>query len=299
MSDIRRICFLGFGEVGQTLAADLVTVDKTAWDIQFPDPASKPSLGLRQETVLEYGSCNEAVADVDLIISAVTAAETLNAATQAAKAIQRDALFFDLNSASPGTKQAAATVINNAGGRYVEGAVMSPVDPKRIASPILIGGPYAQSFVYDAQALGFNGVEHFSTDYGKASAAKMCRSVMVKGVEALLAESLLSARYYGVEKTVVASLSDLFPGSDWEPLSAYMISRTLEHGKRRAEEMREVSRTLKDAGVSPLMSMACAERQDWAALRKSALTDTGLAELLDNIIKTIDHGSEEELHADH
>lgn len=288
MSGITTICLLGFGEVGQTLADDLLArggVDLVAWDIKFSDPDSIPGKGLAGRGVKKAGNAEEAVAGVDLVISAVTAAETLNAARSVAGGIEGGTWFADMNSASPGFKKQAAELINAAGGRYVEAAVMSPIGPKRINTPILLGGPCATEFESLAHGLGFSGMKVFSEDYGKASAAKMCRSVVVKGVEAILTESLLSARHYGVEETVVKSLNDLFPGPDWELLSRYMISRSLEHGKRRAEEMREVARTVEEAGIEPLMSRASAERHDWAALRKDALKEEDLADMLDAIMK--------------
>ncbi|MEZ5893358.1 MAG: DUF1932 domain-containing protein [Parvularculaceae bacterium] len=278
------ICLIGFGEVGQTLGADLAPrATLLAWDILFADPKSRPSLAA---TSLRKGaSAAEAVKDADIVISAVTAAQTLAAAESAASAIKKGAIFLDLNSASPGEKIKAAAIINKTDGRYVESAVMSPIGPKRIACPMLFGGPYADEFLATAKDLGFTGAKVFSTDYGKASAAKMCRSVMVKGVEALLTESLLSARHYGVEDTVVASLSDLFPGPEWKTLSKYMISRALEHGKRRAEEMREVAKTVAEAGLSPLMSSACAERQDISAAFAYALEEKSLPDMLDAILE--------------
>ncbi len=165
----------------------------------------------------------------------------------------------------------------------MEAAVMSPFAPKRIGSPMLLGGPHAAEFHRRAQALGFKG-EVFSDEVGPASATKMCRSVLIKGLEALLTESMLAARLYGVEATVLDSLSDLLPVGDWHKLARYMISRSLEHGTRRAEEMREVAHTVRDAGVEPLMSSATAKRQDWAAHYKSALSEPGLGELLDRIL---------------
>ncbi|HMA49645.1 MAG TPA: DUF1932 domain-containing protein, partial [Magnetospirillaceae bacterium] len=181
-------------------------------------------------------------------------------------------------------KKQSAEIVNGAGGRYVEAAVMAPIGPKRIATPMLLGGPHAEAFLPLGKEAGFAGMSFFSADYGKASAAKMCRSVMVKGIEALLTESLISARHYGVEETVLASLSDLFPVGDWPKLARYMISRALEHGTRRAEEMREVAQTVADAGLTPLLSSATAERQDWAASRKKALEAETLADLLDRLL---------------
>ncbi|PQA86915.1 NAD(P)-dependent oxidoreductase [Hyphococcus luteus] len=280
-----NICLLGFGEVGQTLAEDLApkNVSLSAWDILFLDPTSETSKAAGALTKSEHAE--DAAKNADIIISAVTAAQTLDAAQSVAGALKPGAVFLDLNSASPGVKTRTAELINASGGRYVESAVMSPIGPKRIACPMLFGGPYAEEFLPRAYELGFTGAKVFSEKYGKASAAKMCRSVVVKGVEALLTESLLSARHYGVEDTVVASLSDLFPGPDWEKLSAYMISRALEHGKRRAEEMREVAKTVEDAGLSPLMSSACAERQDISAAYRYALENKDLPDMLDAILK--------------
>ncbi len=284
MSGSPTICLIGFGEVGQILGADLAKKDVTlsAWDLLFSDAGSDPSKAV---TGLRKGKSSEdAAKGADILISAVTAAQTLNAAESVLDALKDGAVYLDLNSASPGSKSRAAEVVNKAGGKYVEASVMSPIGPKRIACPMLFGGPYAKDFLPAAHNLGFDGAQFFSTDYGKAAAAKMCRSVVVKGVEALLTESLLSARHYGVDETVVASLSDLFPGPDWEKLSGYMISRALEHGTRRAEEMREVAKTIKEAGLSPLMSSACAERQDLSAAYRYALENKSLPDMLDAIL---------------
>ncbi|MFC2953420.1 DUF1932 domain-containing protein [Marinicaulis aureus] len=284
MSGAPDICLIGFGEVGQILAADLAgkAHSISAWDVLFPDPDSAPSKAAG--AIRKGATAQDAAKNADIIISAVTAAQTMNAVTSIAGVVKKDAVFLDLNSASPGAKTKAAAAINEAGGRYVEAAVMSPIGPKRIACPMLFGGQHAETFLPLAHELGFAGATVFADDYGKASAAKMCRSIMVKGVEALLTESLLSARHYGVEDTVIASLSDLFPGPDWKELSTYMISRALEHGKRRAEEMREVAKTVEEAGLSPLMSSACAERQDRSAAHRYALTETTLPDMLDAII---------------
>ncbi|CAN5846866.1 hypothetical protein BH11PSE1_BH11PSE1_02590 [soil metagenome] len=182
-------------------------------------------------------------------------------------------------------KQASAQIIDGGGGRYVEAAVMAPFPPKRLASPMLLGGPHAQALAERAAPLGFTGLSVFSDQVGQASATKMCRSVMIKGIEALLTESLLAARHYEVEATVLASLSDLLPLPDWEATARYMISRSLEHGVRRAEEMREAARTVAEAGVAPTMSDAIAQRQDWAADYRDAHTQTDLGAMLDHIIR--------------
>lgn len=283
-----RIALVGLGEVGRILAEDLLTRGEaalSAWDPKFADPASPPSRTAARLPVRAGQGAADAVADAALVISAVTAAQTVEAARAAAAGLAPGAVFLDLNSASPAAKREAAGLIEAAGGAYVEAAAMSPVEPKRIAAPMLLGGPHAEAFLPRAHALGFAGCRFYSPDLGKAAAAKLCRSVIVKGMEALLTESMLSARSYGVDADVLASLQDLFPGPDWRKLSAYMISRSIEHGARRAEEMHEAARTVAGAGLEPLMTDACVARQEWAPQFSPQLVHTELDALLDGLLR--------------
>ena len=289
MNEARTLCLLGFGEVGQTLAPALArtALKLIAFDKQFVDEKSEASVGLkRYPSVGAANSAAEAAGQVDLIISAVTAGQSLAAASAAAAGIKTGAWFLDLNSVSPATKRETAAVVEEAGGRYVEAAVMAPIGPKGIASPILLGGPRAEAFLSVGRALGFAGMQVFDKEIGRAAASKMCRSVLIKGLESLLTESLLAARHFGVEQSVVQSLGNLMPGVDWQQHALYMIGRSLQHGTRRAEEMREVVLAVQEAGQDALMSRACADSQQWAARFKQAGEQAeNLGSLLDNILR--------------
>lgn len=287
---ITHICLLGFGEVGQCFAADLLAANNariTAWDIKFIERESLSAQALSYSAVDAGESGSDAAKGADIIFSAVTAAQTVEAAKSAVSGLKSGAFYLDMNSAAPNVKKEAAEIINTAGGRYVEGAVMSPIAPKRLGTAILLGGPHASEFYALAQNIGLTGTSVFSTDYGKASAAKMCRSVIVKGMEALLSEALLTARQYDVDDMVLMSLDDLFPGLDWATLAPYMISRCIKHGGRRAEEMREVAKTVADVGLTPLMSTASAQCQDWLGIRANETMSPDLRVMLDALIKTI------------
>lgn len=279
-----RVCLLGFGEVGQLLAVGLhARVERlTAWDLKFTDAASAPS---RAAFALELKALDvaQAVTGANVVISAVTAAQIGDAARSAAAHLQRGAWYFDLNSTSPAAKCAAGAAIDAAGGRYVEAAIMSPIAPRGVAAPMLLGGVHAADFLPTARQLGFTTAEVLSGKLGAASAAKMCRSVVVKGLEALILESLLSARRHGVEEAVLDSLESLRI-EDWRKGGRYMISRALMHGKRRAEEMREVARTVAEAGLSPHMSGACAEWQQWAGEHSTEDAHADLDQVLDRLL---------------
>lgn len=287
----QAIAFVGLGEVGRTLAQDLCHESRQvrAWDRLFGDPHSIPSGNLRDLAHVQGApSLEAALSGATLVISAVTAGECAAAAREAAASLLPGAFYFDLNSTSPAAKAQAARAVDSAGGRFVEAAIMSPIAPRRIASPMLLGGPHARQFLPLARSLGFAGAESFSDIIGKASAAKMCRSIVVKGMEALLTESLLAARHHGVEDTVLASLGDLFPGLQWRKLARYMVSRSLQHGARRAEEMLEAAQTAAEAGLTPWMSRACVERQAWAARRAGALEHEDLTGMLDALLADLE-----------
>jgi 3-hydroxyisobutyrate dehydrogenase-like beta-hydroxyacid dehydrogenase len=142
--------------------------------------------------------------------------------------------------------------------------VMTSVPPYRIKVPLLLGGPDAAALEPALTALGFAPKVH-SGKLGVASATKMCRSVMIKGLEAMVIESYTTARAYGVEDAVLASLKETFPGIDWERQGAYFFQRVIEHGRRRSEEVREVAETVREIGLEPWSAAGTAERQAWVA----------------------------------
>lgn len=262
------IGLVGYGEVGRILAEDLraAGVEKVlAYDIKFGTDADAPLLDHAARHGVRPMSGHAFLAQAaDLVISAVTADQTVAAAAACAPTLKAGAWFLDFNSASPGAKVEAAGLIDGAGGCYVEGAVMTSIPPYRIRVPLLLGGAGAAELAPLLGALGF-AARVASEKLGVASATKMCRSVMIKGLEAMVIESFTAARAYGVEDAVVASLYETFPGIDWEKQGAYFFQRVIEHGRRRSEEVREVAQTVREAGLTPWSSQGTAERQAWMA----------------------------------
>ncbi len=255
---------VGYGEVGRILAEDLRAqgVQVSAWDLKLASPASATPLRdhAGQHGVELARSAVELAGRSDLLISAVTASQAVPVAADCAPGMPAGSFFLDVNSASPDAKQRAAALVDGAGGRYVEGAVMTSIPPHRIRVPLLLGGAAAATLAPLLCSLGFAATVS-SDRLGVASATKMCRSVVVKGLEAMLIESFTAARFYGVEDAVLASLHETFPGVDWERQGTYFFQRVIEHGRRRSEELREVAETVRDAGLQPHSAAGTAERQ--------------------------------------
>lgn len=268
-----RIGIIGYGEVGRIFAAGQKGGAgwTGAWDLKFEDPALAAAAldHAARAGVTACGSARELCAQSHLIISAVTASSTLEVAREAAGFLRPGTFFLDLNSASPGTKQQAAALVDAAGGRYVEAGVMTSVPPYGIRVPMLLGGAHAAALQPVLAGLGMS-VQVASDRLGVASATKMCRSIMIKGLEALVIESYTTARHYGVEDAMIATLQETFPGIDWTQQGAYFFSRVAQHGQRRAEEMREVANTVREAGFEPFMASAIARKHDWMAAQARA-----------------------------
>ncbi len=263
-----QLGMVGYGEVGRTFCAGLrpLLTGVAAWDLRFAAAATRDEAVAHaaQAGVVACASLQALCADADLVISAVTASNTLAVAEEAARHIRKGAVFLDLNSASPGTKQAAAQLIDGAGAHYVEAGVMTSVPPYGIRVPMLLGGAHAAELAVLLNRWGMD-TRAVSERLGVASAIKMCRSVMIKGLEALVIESYTTARAYGVEDHMIPTLQETFPGIDWQRQGAYFFSRVVQHGQRRAEEMREAANTVREAGFEPFMAAAIADKQQWVA----------------------------------
>jgi len=268
-SPIRRIALIGFGEVGGIFGHDFAAagLDISTFDIVLNAEPLRSAMLARAKSgnVRACDTLEGAVHRANLVISAVTASSAAGVARSAAPFLRRGQIYLDLNSVSPETKREIARTLSESPAAFVEAAVMAPVSPQRLKVPMLLGGANAATAAERLQAIGMN-VKPISDRIGVASAIKMCRSIIIKGLEAITVESMFTARRYGAEKDVLESLAATYPGMGWNgTLPDYLISRVAEHGKRRAAEMHEAAQAVADAGLEPLTSLATAQRQDWLA----------------------------------
>jgi 3-hydroxyisobutyrate dehydrogenase-like beta-hydroxyacid dehydrogenase len=263
MNNELSIGFIGFGEAGSHIAKGLKSAGLSrifAFDIA-PEKVRHRALDAGVPLV----SSNRDLTDsAEIIFSTVTCARAKEAAEQTAPFLKPHHIFADLNSVSPSLKQEIERVISSSGAAFVEAAVMSPVPPNGHRSPMLLGGEAASAFAERMTPFGMR-LQVVSDKIGTAAATKMFRSIIVKGLEALMLECVLASAPYGADERVFSSLSESFPGIDWQRLANYMVSRVVVHGERRAREMEEVAETLESLGIEPIMAEAAARRQDWCA----------------------------------
>jgi 3-hydroxyisobutyrate dehydrogenase-like beta-hydroxyacid dehydrogenase len=258
-----RVSFIGFGEAGQAIAAGLREsgIERiAAWDILFPQTAGERLKAAGEKIGVRLArSAQDAVADTDVIVAAVTAASSLEAARSVKPHLTGAPWYLDINSVSPGRKQETAALLGDYA-RYVDVAVVAAIHPARHRTPLLISGPQAQAAAPLLRELEMQ-LSVVGDAVGAAAAIKMIRSVMIKGIEALTLECFLAARRAGVLDEVTASLKNNYPSLDWPKMADYNLERMASHGARRAAEMEESAATLRELGLDPLMVDATVKRQ--------------------------------------
>lgn len=290
-----EIALIGFGEAAQALVQGWNRADSArlkAYDIK----TDAPEAAVRDAKQADYarfdvsgcGSAAEALSGADVVFSLVTADQAYDAAECAAPFLKPGALFMDGNSCAPKTKGRSASVIDGAGGRYVDVAIVAPVHPALHRVPMLISGPHAAAALDALKALDMVANEA-QGPVGTASSIKMIRSVMMKGLEALVLECVLSGQKAGVADVVLESLDKTYPGFDWKGRSAYMLERVMTHGIRRAAEMREVAITVDDLGLGGTMARATVDwHQRIGDLKLVAKDSDDYADRADAILAALD-----------
>ncbi len=278
-ANVTRIGFIGFGEAARAWCTSLPrdgTVRISAYDILLETEARQgfevaaKALGV----TLAEGS-HQAIRDADIVVSAVTAAQSLIAAQSVAGAVRPGQVYLDINSVSPGRKRDTAALISDTGAAYVDMAVMAPVHPKGHRTPVLIAGadvPALQDFL---DGFGFDH-DRVGPEPGAATTIKMIRSLFVKGLEALTVQALTAADSAGVYDRIFASLSGSYPGLNWDKFPGYQFERVATHGIRRAAEMRESAATLREMGFAEGGDLAAAVAELHQAVGQAGLALQGV-----------------------
>ncbi len=258
------IAFIGFGEAARAFLDGWrlepgFAARVAAYDIKTDSPEAETRAGKRADyalaNVIGASSAPEAVAGAAAVFLVVTADQAHQAALAALPGLAKGAVVFDCDSCAPQTKATTAAQVEAVGGRYVDVAVMAPVHPRLHRTPLLISGPHIEAARPLLSALGMSAAE-YEGPVGAASSVKMIRSIMMKGLEALVCECVLAGQKAGVIETVLDSLEATYPGFGWRQRSAYMLERMMTHGVRRAAEMREVALTVDLLRLDGAMSRA-------------------------------------------
>lgn len=256
---------LGAGEAGRAFGAGLAAqagVRVVAFDVAFETGsrfAADPSPAAARDAVAAAGieplaGPAEVAQASDVLFSFVTAGVAVEVARAVAPHLTTRHLVADANSASPDLMAEVAAIVEASGARFADVAVMAAVPPHGHRVPLLVSGEGAATLDDWGSGLGLR-IERLDGPAGAASCVKMLRSLLVKGVEALILQTGRAAASYGVLDRVLDSMTDL-PFDDWRTLADYLLDRTAVHGERRGHELTEVAATLCSLDVDPGLAEA-------------------------------------------
>jgi len=289
-----KVTIIGFGEAGPVFGTQMRNsgCSVIAWDKLQSDALTKEQQIIKTQSlgITPGESLHDAVCSADLVVSTVTASQALIAAEGAVGSLRAGCQWLDLNSVSPSTKQAIHDVVSSAGVLFTEGVAMDTVLAKGASVPLLLCGPQSESLSQLLNQAGLN-ARSVSKYFGTASTTKLLRSILIKGMEALFAESMEAAGKVNMQDEVITSLQATYPGIDWQEVAGYQLFRATLHAKRRAAEMQQAEQLMLELGVEPIMSSAIAKRQlnlsdrDVAANYESS-TNPSIADFIEAIGKT-------------
>lgn len=267
----RVIALLGFGEAGSAIAEGLCV--EGGWrgvpalgdnaprrliaiDTALDKEARGTALGkaARALDIAILDSYTETLRDADLVICAVQGEHALEAAAAAAPLLKKGAHFLDLCTVTGKMSDEDRAEIEKGAGRYIDVAVMGGFFKQGIKAPMLVAGEDAAEAVAWMNANGFE-TKLLGPKPGSASSVKMLRSTLIKGVEALGVEALVTAKRQGILEEVLACLADADQMA-FRDFIAMLVQTHIVHAHRRWEEMGLVAQTLRETGVDPLMTEA-------------------------------------------
>ena len=243
------IAILGIGEAGGVLARDLIAagVQVRGWD---PEPHNIP------DGLFFAASNPSAVSEADIVLSVNWASVAVEVATEVAPVLQPDQLYADMNTAGPELKRDIAPIIEKTGALFVDAALMDPVPPKGLGTQVYASGSGAEIFAEKMTPLGMP-VTYLDREAGNAATHKLVRSIMYKGVAAVIMECLEAAEALNITDYARAQMLKIIYD---EPMIDRFVSGSIKHAKRRVEEMEAVVEMLNSIGVSSFTSQASIKR---------------------------------------
>lgn len=259
------VAFIGFGELGSALAQRLggsSAHEMRAWTRDRPDLGAA-EIATRAERVRAAGvgpvaALEDALRGADVVFSVVAGKSARELAERSAELLDDGALYVDLTSAAVADKKAAAEAVERSGGRYVDCAVLGTVAVPDATIPIVASGQGAQELSEILACEGIS-VEILDAPVGRATQLKLLRSVYMKGRDALVVETLLAARRYGLEKQVIASIEGPGERVSFAELADRVLRSLAVHAGRRADELDASTETVRASGIDPLLASAAAD----------------------------------------
>lgn len=243
-----KIAILGLGEAGSHFANDLAQmgVIVTGYD---PNPlrALHPSVAIKESNA-------EAAQNADIIFSANLSSVSTEIAEQLVGVLEPHQFFCEMNTSGPEKKQKIASILAPSGVKMIDLAIMAPVPPKGIMTPLLASGEYAAEFLEKIKPLNLDILIVENGKIGDAATRKLLRSIVYKGIAAVVCEAMEAGQTFGMESYIRGQISSLIGGND--DLIDRFVEGSRTHALRRMHEMEAVIEMLEEQNLDPIVTRA-------------------------------------------
>ncbi|MDS2172972.1 NAD(P)-binding domain-containing protein [Nesterenkonia sp. CL21] len=243
------VAVLGLGEAGQVFARAFAQAGDHVVGFD-PGPARTPDGVVRADTAAE------AVAEAEMVLSLTTARFAVAAAEQCRAALSPGVLYLDLNASSPEVKKSVETVLEGAA-QVVDGAVIGSVRAFGATVQVLLSGAASGEVEQQLSRVGTR-TEILGAQVGDASRRKLLRSIFMKGLSALVQESLEAAAGAGDEQWVRQQMAEALVGG--ESTVDRLDSGIRIHARRRSQELADSLELIQDLEGTWPMTWGARER---------------------------------------
>lgn len=241
-----KIGFIGFGELSYCFARGIdKTINIIAYDINIEEAKKRADI---LSNVKIVNSLEELLNETKYIFVAVTGQNDSDVFESIYDMSINDYLFIDLSSALPKCKEKISNNLEKKNAKYVDVAVLGSVPKLLHKTPMMASGNGTTELQSLASKLDMN-ITMCGGHPGKASTIKLCRSIFMKGLPALLIETKRVASKYNVENEVFASIYKNLDDQCFEEYTIRLIDGAYKHWKRQKEELEECAKIASDVGI--------------------------------------------------
>lgn len=249
-----NIGIIGFGEVGQVFASGLLENNPNARVYVYDILLEKKENDM-DEKIIRFGAepvhrIDQLAHKCEIVFSLVSSSASISVAKEFAKELDGQKIYVDFTTSTPQDKKTSEKAIQDKKGLYVDAAIMGTVATEKSKVPLLLSGDHAAETEKQLTALGFN-CQIVDLPNGASASIKLLRSIFMKGLEALVIETMVTARNYGVEKAVLESISKTLDNNDFTAFSNALITTHVVHKTRRMKEVSDCIKIITDANLEP------------------------------------------------
>jgi 3-hydroxyisobutyrate dehydrogenase-like beta-hydroxyacid dehydrogenase len=241
-----KIAILGLGEAGAHFANDLAKMGVT---VTGYDP--NPRRALHPSVVVKESNA-EAAQNADVIFSANLSSVSTEIAEELVEVLKPDQFFCEMNTSGPEKKQKIASILAPSGVKMIDLAIMAPVPPKGIMTPLLASGEHTAEFLAKIKPLNLDISIVENGKVGDAATRKLLRSIVYKGIAAVVCEAMEAGQAFGMGGYIRGQISSLIGGND--DLIDRFVEGSRTHALRRMHEMEAVMEMLEAHGIEPIVT---------------------------------------------